>query len=72
MSAQGIGYLSINDEKLKVLVRENNTRNGFHRSLKMRSSGKDGVFFEDESIFLGLKENKDILQKLKSGNVIKL
>ncbi|MFA0809375.1 hypothetical protein [Microbulbifer epialgicus] len=47
------GYLTINGEKLLVLAR----RSGWKRYFKLRVTGADGVFFEDESGYIQDLEN---------------
>ena len=67
---QSTGYIYINNKKILVLIREaGNSKNGFYRSLKIRKTGKDGIFLEDESIFL--KNRQGLLKKLLNGEVIK-
>ena len=61
---QQAGYIKIGDEKILVLVRH--CRYG--RQFKIRKSGKDGIFMEDESLYL--KERPDLIRKLKAGNII--
>lgn len=63
---QTIGYLEIYEEKILVLVRQKK----YTRQLKIRKSGQDGVFFEDESLYL--QNNPEMLLRLKLGQVIEL
>jgi len=58
------GYLMIKDKKILILVRSRK----YSRALKLRFTGSDGNYFEEESIFLS--ENKKILDNLLTGNVI--
>jgi len=58
------GHLIINNQKILVLVR--NKKYGC--ALKLRLTGKDGNFFEDESYFLS--KNKERFDRLLSGDVI--
>ena len=67
---QGAGHILVGNKKILVLLREaGDTKRGFYRSLKLRKTGKDGVFMEDESIFLS--ERHDLVQELLDGKVIK-
>ncbi len=67
---QGTGYILVGNKKILVLLREvGNPKRGFYRSLKLRKTGKDGIFLEDESIFLN--ERLDLVQELLDGKVIK-
>ena len=58
------GHLIINNQKILVLVRHKK----YGRALKIRLTGKDGNFFEDESYFL--LKNKEVFDRLLSGEVI--
>ena len=58
------GYLIVNNQKVLILVRNKK----YGRALKLRLTGTDGNFFEDESYFLS--KNKEIFEKLLSGEVI--
>jgi len=62
---QQTGYVMVNDEKILVLIRVSRLYN----YLKLRESGKDGVFMEDESNWLN--ERPDLVESLKDGNVIR-
>ena len=61
---QTYGYLMIKDKKILILVRSKK----YSRALKIRFTGSDGNYFEEESIFLS--KNKKILDNLLTGNVI--
>ena len=61
---QTYGYLKINNRKVLILVRNKK----YGRALKLRLTGKDSNFFEDESYFLS--KNKEIFDRLLSGEVI--
>jgi hypothetical protein len=61
---QTTGYIKIRGTKFLVLIRH--CRYG--RRLKLRKSGKDGVFLKDESIFL--EENLHLIEKLEKGETI--
>ena len=63
---QYIGYLLINNEKIKVLVREAKT----YRSLKIRKSGEDGNRLSDESDHL--VDHPFLIRELKNGISITL
>lgn len=68
---QTTGYLLINGEKFKVLMRTKKVLGDkfCHYSLfKLRTSGKDGNFFTDESIHLA--DNPELVERLKNGEVI--
>ena len=58
------GYVVVNGEKIKVLARISNT----NHSLKIRKSGKEGFFLEDESEWLS--EDGRAFANLKSGQTI--
>ncbi|MBA7554162.1 hypothetical protein ES705_46774 [subsurface metagenome] len=58
------GYVIVKNQKILVLVRNKK----YSRALKLRYTGADGNFFEDESIFLS--EDKKILARLLAGKVI--
>ena len=58
------GYLIINNQKVLILVRNKK----YGRALKLRLTGADGNFFEEESYFLS--RNKDTFKRLSSGKVI--
>ena len=60
------GYVVIEKQKLLVLIRSKK----YSRTLKLRFSGLDGSFFEDESMFLSSPANKNIFTKLLDGEVI--
>ncbi|GAH73647.1 unnamed protein product [marine sediment metagenome] len=60
------GYLIVNKQKILVLVRDKK----YSRILKLRFSGTDGNFFEDESYFL--TKNKNIFNKLLAEEVINI
>jgi hypothetical protein len=64
---QYTGYLKINNENIFVLVRTKK----YTRQLKLRKSGKPGMFLEDESIMIE-KHNLVVLEKLKKGEVIEV
>lgn len=61
---QGIGHFIVNDKKIFVLARYAK----YGRYFKIRKSGKDGIFFRDESIYLN--ECPDTLKILISGKVV--
>ena len=61
---QTTGYLLIDGEKIKVLVRQAK----YCRYLKLRKSGKDGWLFGDESIYLADEPKK--VKRLKDGETI--
>ena len=60
------GYLIVNNQKVLILVRAKK----YSRALKLRLTGTDGTFFEEESYFIS--KNKEIFEKLLSGEVIDL
>ena len=66
MLSQTCGYLTINNQKVLILVRSKK----YGCALKLRLTGKDGNFFEDESYFLS--KNKEIFDRLLSGKVINI
>lgn len=61
---QYIGYILINKEKIKVLVKEGKT----YRSLKIREFGADGVFLANESD--QLSSYPSVIRELKDGSQI--
>ncbi len=63
---QTTGYLKINGEKILVLCRIN----GWIRHFKMRKTGDNGVFFEDESYYLS--DRPEVIKNLKLGKSIKI
>jgi len=60
------GHLIIDNQKILVLVR--NRKYGC--ALKLRHTGKDGNYFEDESCYLS--QNKEMFDRLLSGKVINI
>jgi len=56
--------LIVNNQKVLILV----WNKKYDRALKLRLTGMDGNFFEDESYFLS--KNKEIFEKLLSGEVV--
>ena len=52
--------------KILILVRQSK----YCRYLKIRKSGKDGTHFHDEEFFLNEIEQRDRLERLKSGESI--
>ena len=60
------GHLIIDNQKILVLVRHKK----YGCAIKKRLTGTDGTFFEDESCFLSLEENKEMLDELLVGVVI--
>ena len=64
---QTTGYLDVNNEITLVLVRQNK----YSRSMKLRKSGKVGVFLEDESYSLEI-DHPELMKKLKQGETISL
>jgi len=60
------GYLTIGDKKILILVRGKK----YSSALKLRFTGKDGNYFEEESIFLSESKNKKLLDNLLAGDVI--
>ena len=64
---QGIGYILIGKEKIRVLWR---TDSKTYVSLKLRKSGADGNLFSDESDFLA--DRPDLVERLRKGDVLKL
>jgi len=58
------GYLIVNNQKVLILVRNKK----YGRALKLRLTGTDGNFFEDESYFIS--KNKEVFEKLLSGEVV--
>ena len=64
---QDTAHLLVNGQKILVLRRSNFR---VHVSLKIRRSGKDGMFLEDESGYL--ENEPDALKELLEGKVIKL
>lgn len=65
---QDLAHLIINSKKVLVLRRLNSF--GHYVSLKKRASGKDGTYLPDESYYL--EDNPNLLNKLLSGEVVKL
>jgi len=63
---QTIGYMIVNGEKLKVLVRQAK----YYRAFKLRTNGQNGTHFDEEEAFLN--KNPEWVSKLKSGKVINL
>jgi hypothetical protein len=63
---QGIGYILVLGEKVKVLWRAHKT--GIF--LKLRKTGKDGQYFSPESEYLS--DAPETFKKLKNGQVINL
>jgi hypothetical protein len=61
---QYIGYLLINKEKIKVLVKEGQA----YRSLKIRETGSDGNFLQRESD--QLSNYPSVIRELKMGRQI--
>jgi len=61
---QYIGYLLINKEKIKVLVKEGKT----YRSLKIRETGSDGNFLQRESDLFS--NYPSMIRELKMGRQI--
>ncbi len=61
------GHVIVNEEKITVLVRTS----AYYVSLKLKTSGKDGHFLEDESIYLSEPDSAKVVELLKSGKVIK-
>lgn len=61
------GYVKPAGEVVKVLYRID-TKSGACR-LRVRHSGAEGQFFEDETAFL--ENEPDLVSKLKSGRVIR-
>ena len=64
---QDTAHLLVNGQKILVLRRSNFR---VHVSLKIRRSGKDGMFLEGESGYL--ENEPDALKELLEGKVIKL
>ena len=64
---QQIGYVEVRGERILVLVRVGRKYNLSVR-LKMRKSGKDGVFMPGESEFLTTRP--DLVEDLKNGKVV--
>ena len=64
---QTIGFVKIDQEKILVLIRDGKSYN-LSRHLKLRKTGKDGVFMVDESNYLN--DNPEIVKRLKAGEVI--
>lgn len=58
------GYIIVENQKILVLVRNKK----YSRVLKIRYTGVDGNFFEDESICLS--EDKKTFTRLLAGKVI--
>ncbi|MDJ0570311.1 MAG: hypothetical protein QNJ53_14890 [Pleurocapsa sp. MO_192.B19] len=58
------GHVIVNGEKIKVLARVSST----NHSLRIRQSGSDGQFLEDEAVWLS--EDTQALSALKSGQTI--
>ena len=65
---QTTGYLIINGQKVLVLVRQKR----YSRLLKLRKSGRDGQYFEDEERFLTMPENRHLLKQLLQGETIEV
>lgn len=61
---QTIGHLKIGQYTILVLVRQKK----YGRALKLRKSGKLGIYLEDESIFL--RDELALLKRLQGGKVI--
>ena len=65
------GYLMINNQKILVLERGIKIDTKLYgRALKLRHTGKDGNYFEDESCYLS--QNKEMFDRLLSGKVINI
>lgn len=58
------GYLLVNGEKIKVLVRPT----AYGRAFKIRKTGQDGTLWNEESQHF--TEYPELLEKLKSGKVV--
>ena len=70
---QNIGYIidKRTNEKVKVLWRSlSRSSSNFYISFKLRTSGNNGVHFEDEEKYLN--NNYNVLDELKNGKTIKL
>lgn len=61
-----IGYIVVDNKKIKVLARTNKT----YRQFKLRTTGSDGVHFNDEEAYL--TEARGALDALLKGSVITL
>ena len=66
MMPQQLAHVVVQGKKILVLLRPAR----LHVSLKLRKSGPDGMYLEDESKHL--EENNSQLDKLLTGKVIKL
>ena len=64
---QDIAHLVVKGQKILVLRRSNFS---YHVALKIRNSGKDGIFLQDESNYL--ETEPEALKELLDGKVIKL
>lgn len=60
------GYLMINNQKVLILVQNKK----YSQALKLRLTGMDGNFFEDESCFMS--QNQELFEKLLSGEVVNI
>ena len=60
------GYLIVNNQKVLILVQSKK----YSRALKLRLTGTDGDFFEEESYFLS--KNKEVFDRLLLGKVINI
>jgi len=65
---QCTGHIIVNGEKILVLVRNRK----YGREFKIRESGKDGQYFEEEGQALALPWWKSELKRLKAGETITL
>jgi hypothetical protein len=65
---QDTAHLIVNSQKILVLRRANFA--ACDVSLKIRKSGKDGMFLQDESIYL--EGEPDVLKELQDGKVIRI
>lgn len=65
---QDTAHLKINGQTILVLRRVNIA--ACDVSLKIRKSGKDGMFLEDESIYL--ENEPEVLKELQDGKVVRL
>ena len=61
---QFAGFVDVNGERLKLLVRVHKT----YVSVKLRTTGRDGRHLDDEETYL--LDAPDALKQLKAGKVV--
>ena len=65
---QGTAHVIVNGEKILILWRLSKKKHDWGRAVKIRKSGKDGMFLTDESNFL--TERQDLVEKIKNGIIV--